>query len=236
MTIASNFPLYFAVISLTMTVLLFWLNHRLNHKVFQLDRTEKYKRKIAFDLALVLMVSGFIGGRVLHIVFEEWFYYMVYPQEIFKFWKGGFVYYGGWIACFISGWWFLKTKNQKLLPWADFFTPLFSLGYALGRVACYLEGCCYGTTRIPLQLIMVFCELLLLGAVLLIEKRQLFKKAGTLFLTWLLVHATTRFIVEFYRSDERGHMVFDILSVSQVISLLLVILAVMWIMRSKKYS
>ena len=178
---AGNFPLYFAVLSITMTLLLFWLNYRLNQKVFQLDRTEKYKRKIAFDLALVLMVSGFIGGRFLHVVYEEWFYYMVYPQEIFKFWKGGFVYYGGWVASLFFGWYFLKTKNQKLLPWADFFTPLLSLGYALGRLACYFEGCCYGTTKIPLQLIMAICELFLLSVILVLEKKLLLKKAGLLF-------------------------------------------------------
>ena len=80
MPLANNFPFYFAIISLTTTLLLFWLNYRLNQKMFQLDRTEKYKRKIAFDLSLVLVVSGFIGGRLLHIVYEEWFYYLVYHQ------------------------------------------------------------------------------------------------------------------------------------------------------------
>ena len=43
-----------------MTVLLFWLNIRLDQKIFNLDRTEKFKRKIAFDLSLVIMVAGFL--------------------------------------------------------------------------------------------------------------------------------------------------------------------------------
>lgn len=231
---ANNFPLYFGIISLTTTLLLFWLNYRLNQKMFQLDRTEKYKRKIAFDLSLVLMVSGFIGGRLVHIVYEEWFYYMVYPQEIFKFWKGGFVYYGGWLAAMACGWYFLKTKNQKLLPWADFFTPLFSLGYALGRVACYFEGCCYGTTRIPLQLIMVFSELLLLVSVLMAEKRQVFKRSGSLFFSWVLIHAATRFFIEYFRADNRGQKIFNAFSISQLISLILVIVVFFHITSTKK--
>ena len=218
-----------------MTVLLFWLNIRLDQKIFNLDRTEKFKRKIAFDLSLVIMVAGFIGGRALHIFYEEWFYYLVYPQEIFKFWKGGFVYYGGWLSSFMCAWIFLRSKNQRLLPWADFFTPLLSLGYALGRVACYFEGCCYGTTRIPLQLIMVFCELVLLAAVLLLEKQRKFKTSGSLFFFWVLIHAATRFVIEFYRADDRGKLIFETLSVSQVISLAL-IFVVFFHLASKKFK
>lgn len=225
MSYANNFPLYFAIISATMTLLLFWLNYRLDQNIFKLDRTAKFKRKMAFDLSLVIMVSGFIGGRALHIFYEEWFYYLIYPQEIFKFWKGGFVYYGGWISSLFCAWIFLRSKNQKLLPWADFFTPLLSLGYALGRVACYFEGCCYGTTRIPLQLIMVFCELVLFGIILFLELKKKFKTDGYLFFIWIVFHASTRFITEFYRADDRGQLIANILSVSQVISLMIVLSA-----------
>jgi phosphatidylglycerol---prolipoprotein diacylglyceryl transferase len=214
-----------------MTGLLFWLNVRLEKKLLKIDRTEKFKRKIAFDLALIIMISGFLGGRLLHVVYEEWLYYMIYPLEVFKFWKGGYVYYGGWFASFFCAWLFLRHGKLVFLPWLDFFTPLLSLGYALGRVACYFEGCCYGNTFIPLQLIMVFCELALLGAILFFERRNAFSKAGLLFLTWVIVHASTRFFIEFYRADDRGSMIFGFLSVSQVISILLVSLATLFVVK-----
>lgn len=208
-----------------MTVLLFWLNHRLEKQLIKNDLTEKYNRKVAFDLAIVVMLSGFVGGRLLHVFYEEWLYYMIYPLEVFKFWKGGFVYYGGWFASFFAAWMFLRQRKLELLPWLDFYTPLLSLGYALGRVACYFEGCCYGNTFIPLQLIMVFCELALLAALLVLEKRSVFNRSGNLFFFWVVIHATTRFIIEFFRSDDRGHMILHTLSISQVLSLVLFIAA-----------
>lgn len=221
----SGFPTYFAILSLTMTILLFWLNKRLdsNSSLLKIERAPKFKRKVAFDLAIVVMVSGFFGGRLLHIFYEEWLYYLTYPAEIFKFWKGGFVYYGGWIASFIASIWYLRYRKLEFLPWADFFTPLLSLGYALGRVACYFEGCCYGNTWIPLQLIMVFSELALLVLILVAERKAWFKNSGEIFAIWLIAHAATRFILEFYRADNRGSYVFDVLSISQVISVGLVL-------------
>lgn len=230
----SGFPTYFAILSLTMTLLLFWLNHRMSSPYLKIERAPKFKRKVAFDLAIVIMVSGFLGGRFLHVVYEEWLYYLTYPLEVFKFWKGGFVYYGGWITSFIASIVFLKRRKLAFLPWADFFTPLLSLGYALGRVACYIEGCCYGTTRVPLQLIMVVSELILLGLVLLTEKKSWFQKSGELFSVWLIAHAVTRFILEFYRSDNRGSYFFGTFSISQMISVLLVAFGFAIIFRKQK--
>ena len=56
-----HIPTFFLVISLSLSGLLLLLS----------ERVELYKinRKIAFDFAILLMVSGFIGGRLMHIFF-----------------------------------------------------------------------------------------------------------------------------------------------------------------------
>ncbi len=228
----NSFPIYFAIISLTMTALLLWLNRRLDQGLLRVDRSPKFNRKVAFDLALVIMITGFFGGRLLHVVFEEWLYYLTYPQEIFKFWKGGFVYYGGFITSLLASYLYLKYRKLSLWPWADFFTPLLSLGYAFGRVACYLEGCCYGNTFIPLQLIMVFAELSLFGLIVVCESRKWFTNPGQLFAVWMIGHGLTRFLLEFYRTDFRGEMLFGALSISQVISIAIVIFGLLIIRKS----
>ena len=62
--------------------------------------------KIA-DLGLVLLISGIIGARLLYVL-TEIEYYRANPLEIVMIWKGGLVFYGGFIAAFVCGWVFLK--------------------------------------------------------------------------------------------------------------------------------
>ncbi|MGZ3690813.1 MAG: prolipoprotein diacylglyceryl transferase family protein, partial [Pseudobdellovibrio sp.] len=88
-----HIPTFFLVISISLSCLLVILSNRVDlfHK----------NRKIAFDLAIIIMVSGFVGGRLLHVFFEEWDYYSQDLMRIFEFWRGGFVYFGGMFTAFI---------------------------------------------------------------------------------------------------------------------------------------
>jgi phosphatidylglycerol---prolipoprotein diacylglyceryl transferase len=224
-------PSFFLVISLSLTFLMFWLSARLES-----EAGKKFDRKIAFNLALIIMISGFWGGRLFHVFYEEWAFYKEYPDHILKFWNGGFVYFGGFFTALIAAIIYLKLKKQNFssglsfLSWADFYTPLLSSGYALGRLGCFLEGCCYGQRsdlpwaidgRHPTQLYMMLGEFFILGLLLLIEN---YKKTfeGYLFFKWILLHSIFRFIFENLRDDDRGGFIFS-LSVSQIICIGLII-------------
>ncbi len=231
-------PTFFLVISASLTVLLFFLS----------ARTDQFKknRKIAFDLALLLMFSGFAGGRLMHVFYEEWPYYLSDPVQILFFWRGGFVFLGGLIACLIAGFIFTKVRKIGFREWADFFTPLFSLAHALGRIGCYLSGCCFGRAcelpwasegRHPTALYLLFGELAIFALLLLMEKGKVYRYQGSLFMKWLLLHSLLRFSVEYYRDDFRGlfiHLpVFGAISVSQLISLIIMVVASVFL--SKEY-
>lgn len=217
-------PTFFLVISLSLTLLLFWLSERLDS-----EKGKAFDRKTAFDLSLVIMISGFLGGRLFHVFYEHWDFYANHPLEIFKFWNGGFVYFGGFIAALICSFIFLKQQKQDLYIWADFMTPLLSASYALGRIGCFFEGCCYGlycelpwsvAGRHPTQIYMSLGEFFILGFLLLIEKKVKFPFNGYLFTKWIMLHSIFRFIFEFYRDDDRGQSVLG-LSISQLICLVL---------------
>lgn len=223
---AIHIPSFFVVISLSLSFLLVYLSKRVDQ--FKRDR------KIAFDIAIVLMLAGFAGGRLMHVFFEEWPYYQQDFNRIFEFWKGGFVYYGGMIGAFVAGFIFVKIKKQDFLGWADFFTPLFSLSHALGRVGCLLSGCCYGQFcelpwaiegRHPTVLYLVFGELIIFSTLLYFEKNKSIIK-GHLFTKWILLHSVLRLIVEYFRDDFRGNFfrlpLMGHVSISQVISLALI--------------
>lgn len=228
-------PSYFLVISLSLSLLLVLLSKRV-------DKFSK-NRKLTFDIALLLMASGFIGGRLLHVFYEEWDYYKIHPEQILFFWNGGFVYLGGLIFCLFSGFLFAKFRKINFSEWADFFTPLFSLSHAFGRIGCFLSGCCFGSQcalpwaysgRHPTALYLAIGEFFIFLILLTVEKRQKPQVSGGLFALWLLLHSLLRFNVEFYRDDFRGLFLqfplFEKLSISQVISLAIILSSVSFLL------
>jgi phosphatidylglycerol:prolipoprotein diacylglycerol transferase len=43
-----------------------------------------------------------------------------------------------------AGIWFLHRRHLPILPMADLIAPSMVLGQAIGRIGCFLNGCCYG--------------------------------------------------------------------------------------------
>lgn len=233
---ALQIPTFFLVISISLTVLLFFLSHRVDHLGFD--------RRTAFDISLLLMIAGFTGGRLLHVFYEEWPYYRENPERILYFWNGGFVFFGGLIFCVVAGYAYARIRKISFPRWADFFAPLLSLGHALGRVGCLMSGCCYGTYctlpwaydgRHPTVLYMIFAELAIFAVLLLTEKRRWLPRPGSLLALWLLLHSAVRFWVEYYRDDFRGVFLrlplFGSLSISQLISLAVIFVCLVFFAR-----
>lgn len=219
-----SIPTFYLVLSLSLVISLYFLSLRV-------EAHKSYDRKTAFDLSIVLMFAGFIGGRLFHVIYEAPTYYLHYPLQIFQFWNGGYVYFGGMLAALAAGYAFLKYKKESFLHWADFMTPSISLMYALGRIGCFFEGCCYGrycdlpwaiNNRHPTQIYMTLAELL---TFLVIIKIKPSAKAGRIFYSWLALHSLSRFIIEFYRDDDRGSLLVNFFSISQIISLIIFIFA-----------
>lgn len=235
-----HIPTFFIVISLSLSGLLIALSNRVD--LFLKDR------KIAYDFAIIIMLSGFVGGRIMHIIFEEPEYYAMQPSRMLEFWNGGFVYFGGMITSFIACIIYAKIKKQKILDWADFFTPLLSLSHAFGRIGCLLAGCCYGAAcdlpwalddRHPTVLYLFFGEIVILFVLLGYEQAKHKMPSGHLFAKWILLHSVLRLNVEYFRNDYRGDFYnippFGHISISQIISLILIVLStVFFVLESRK--
>lgn len=245
-----NIPTFFLVISLSLSALLLFLS-------FRVDQFGK-DRQMAFHIALLLMVGGFVGGRLLHVFYEEWPYYAANPELILYFWNGGFVYYGGFLLAWPLVWGFCYFKKESFLKWADFFTPLLSLSHALGRLGCVLAGCCFGqycdlpwtvSGRHPTALYLMFGEFLIFLILLFLEKKYSKVKeavaehltgdlAGHLFYKWIFLHALLRYVVEFYRDDFRGVFVhipaLGTVSISQALCLGLMLLSLIAFIKLRK--
>ena len=198
------------------------------------------------DLGLVLLITGFLGARLFHIVFEKPSYYLSHPLEVFYFYQGGFVFYGGAILAYLTALVFIKKLKLNFWPWHDVLAPVVALGYTLGRLACFFVGCCYGKLcdlpwafplkqmnlnskkieillRHPTPLYASGLELLTLFFLLWFETKK--PKPGQVFLIWILCHSVNRTIMEIFRDDPRGPQIYG-MSLSMTISFTLFLISV----------
>ena len=75
------------------------------------------------------------------------------PQDclaVFKLWRGGFAYYGGFVVASGFGLWYAKKYGLGMWRMADLAGYGIPLGLFFGRMGCYFNGCCYGKrTSVP---------------------------------------------------------------------------------------
>jgi len=98
---------------------------------------------VVSDLAFWVIIGVVIGARLAY-VFMHWPQFADNPAGIFKIWEGGAVYYGGFILAIIFGLIFLWRKKIPALPLLDAIAPAIALGEGIGRIGCFLNGCCFG--------------------------------------------------------------------------------------------
>lgn len=150
-----------------------------------------------------------------------------------NFWLGGgFVFYGGLIGGLLFLFIYKHTKKDFRYEEYDYLVAPLCISHAIGRVGCFLAGCCYGdvchlpwavtlrgTQRHPVQLYESFL-LLVLG--LLIYKMQ---RKGTGFYkiaaAYIGGYSVLRFSLEFFRGDLKRGIHFGFISTSQIIAILL---------------
>ena len=97
------------------------------------------------QLVLCAMLGGAFGARAAYVC-EHWSSeYAGQPFfELFRFDKGGLMFYGGLIGAIIVIAIFAHTKRVRLIRILDLCAVGLPLGHAFGRVGCFLNGCCFG--------------------------------------------------------------------------------------------
>jgi phosphatidylglycerol:prolipoprotein diacylglycerol transferase len=106
-------------------------------------RKEGLNPNVIFDLAIWILISVVIGARIWYVA-EHFGEYAENPFDIFKIWQGGLVFYGGFIGAVIGGLLFLRIRKLSFTKIGDTVAPSFAIGIAIGRIGCFLNGCCYG--------------------------------------------------------------------------------------------
>ena len=177
-------------------------------------------------------MAGFLWAAVFDSVFKF--------QENGGFVLKGITFYGGLLGASITLSLILHLTKCKtgytINDWFSNLTIPFMGFHICGRIGCFLSGCCYGKITdsfvgvyfpdipqfgiyhggmkcYPTQLFEVAALLVILAVVIKVRKR---------FQTYLFLYAVARFLIEFYRGDDRGNF-FGPISPAQTISIVIVL-------------
>jgi phosphatidylglycerol:prolipoprotein diacylglycerol transferase len=105
--------------------------------------------ELIISLAVWLVICGVIGARVFHVI-EYWDEHFAgkNPRDtllaIVNIPEGGLVIYGGFFGAALGFVLFVRKHRLPLLAMADLVAPSLLIGLAIGRIGCFLNGCCYG--------------------------------------------------------------------------------------------
>ncbi len=197
------------------------------------------------DLALYCLISGVAGARIFFVL-QNWPAFADRWWEIFYFWTGGLVFYGGFLSAIGFLFFYFRQKKIPLLRGLDLCVPALALAHGVGRLGCLFAGCCHGKLcdlpwairfhsslvtpelrGLPLHPTQLYesVGLFSIGIGAMILLRRFPQKIGWASYFYLLAYGLLRFVVEFFRGDPiRGELPLLGLSTSQGLSILLFLL------------
>jgi phosphatidylglycerol:prolipoprotein diacylglycerol transferase len=113
-------------------------------------------RAVGFDadtimaLALEVFLWGLVGARLFYVIeYREQFFpagksLVQALPDVLNLAAGGLVVFGSLPTAALAAWRFAARRGLPLLKLADCVAPGLLVGLALGRLGCFLNGCCYG--------------------------------------------------------------------------------------------
>ena len=178
-------------------------------------------------LVNLLIVSGFVGGRLL-FVFE---YTRPWSPDFWSSLVGysrGFSVMGAFVSVLLALWWLARRVATPFPRLLDYVVAPVPMWHAFGRAGCFFAGCCFGRPSDapwavtfndprsmvdrpllgkplhPAQLYEAVGDLiiaLLLMRVVLPAVERDRQPTGTVFAVYFFCYGFLRFVMEFFRGD-----------------------------------
>lgn len=214
--------------------------------------------------ALFAFIGILVGSKIVYLIttlpslIQYWnrvceLYPELFPRIFFilTYLLGGYVYYGGLIGAILFLYMYCRLYKVDFIAFIDLFAVFIPFVHGIGRIACFLAGCCYGieyhgpfavhfpyqeaipelceVPRFPVQLLEAGLNFVFFGVLLILFFKTKIRK-GRLLGIYLLYYVIARFFLEMLRGDSnRGSI--GILSTSQIISLILLPIGILIILK-----
>ncbi len=104
--------------------------------------------EVVLNCAFIALFGGVIGARLMYLV-NYWHEFadargLELFLRIIDVRRGGLVVYGGLILVLVGVVFYLWRGKHSIRWYLDIMAPSAALGMAIGRVGCFLNGCCFG--------------------------------------------------------------------------------------------
>ncbi len=174
------------------------------------------------DMTIAILIGAIVGARVVSAILN-WSDFAGHPEQLLRVWEGGLSFHGGLIGGWIAGSIVIVRRKMGYGRMIYLLMPSVALGYAITRIGCFLNGCCYGVatdlpwgvcfhelpgvegtvTRHPTQLYAVAANIGIFFLLLWI--RPHLRRPGHLAPVYLGLYSVYRFLNEFPRLGATAH-------------------------------
>lgn len=175
------------------------------------------EEELIFDALVISTLGLLLGSRLLYIFSHfssfnfdllRWIHLYLYP---------GFSFWGVVLGALLSVFWFARVRKVSFWRLADFLVLGAALAQIFGGTGCFLSGCIVGeeTTlpwgmpalgflgqRHPVALYDLFAAIVIFFLILRVHRwvfPQKRRREGSVFLVYLMLLASTVFLLEFFR-------------------------------------
>ena len=217
-----TFPFYGIIILISVIISLLY--------IFKMLKKENIKDKNIYLYILLYGISAIVFGKIYTIVTTGFKYNIL---------NAGLSSYGGVVGVILASiiFEFIVPTNKKLIKYTVISLPLT---YAVGKIACFIAGCCHG---IPYNGIfnVIYKDDLNIGVfpiqiletivfiIIFIICNKLRNNKNIVYIT-IFISILLKFLLDFLRYDHIN----QILTINQIFSIiLLIILAIVYVFRSK---
>ena len=219
----------------------------------RLGKKNGIEPKVLIDVAFYTVIVAILGSRIGFVLLNP-SHYLRNPLEILKFWEGGLVFSFGLVFGVVALFYLSRKKAIPFLLMGDIWAPGLALGQAVGRIGCFMAGCCHGRETdswcsvtftdpnslaplnvplYPTQLFHSFANLLIFVVLMILSKHKQYK--GQVLGWYMILHSIQRLIIERFRGDFRGSFLGTELTTTQALSLLILIggVILLWVLRAR---
>jgi phosphatidylglycerol:prolipoprotein diacylglycerol transferase len=190
---------------------------------------------LIYGLVIAAVIGGLLGAKIHYLIIHP----DAWPENLLS--GSGLVWYGGMILAILAVILTTVFSSQRLGAVMDGGAVALALGYAIGRIGCFLNGCCHGeptslpwgitftegapATTVPVHPTQLYESLaaLCIFALLTWVIGPRFKREGPLMFVFALLIGVERFLVEFIRTNQPAALG---LTQQQWISLAMVVVGV----------
>jgi len=174
--------------------------------------------EVILDFSIWALIGGVVGARLGHVFFYTPTYYFANPVEILFLWQGGMSSLGGFIGALVAIFIFSKKRGftwAELLPYFDVLSLGLWLGWAIGRIGCFmihdhigrltdsfLSVSFTGGARFDLGLLESILAFVVFVVFVSIWKKIIKKRWGLVFVYSFVIYAIARFFLDFLRATD----------------------------------